>query len=285
MQGKSTLPAELYREIFQHISKPDLCVLSRSSRVLQADAEFFIYQHIESNRRPETAQFCSLITKTTRFHSLVRTLHISNGDDPTIGSVEYWSGISALLGCLAHLEDLRIYDSLENPNAWVLASCRARLSKIGCDFLMDQYLASFFQSQANICRIDWTDSSRDTVAGNDIEKWAPEKSRLPPSATMLTTNSPRFALKMLGSSRLTHLWIYGPCAPPGEEEGWMHFIQNFRDIGTLRSLRLSLPHRRRPLISVLAHLAKYALNLRSLGFVTWFDAKVRITFFSRPPSF
>lgn len=285
MPSGNTLPAELYREIFQHISKQDLCVLSRTSRTLQADAEFFIYQHIESSRRPETAQFCSLITKRARLHSFVRTLHLSNEDDPNVGSVEYWMGISRLLGCLTHLEELRIYDSLENPNAWVLNNCMARLSKIGCDFLMDEDLACFLQSQVSLRHIDWTNSAPEPH-WNEVGIWIPENSQVAPSTTRLSTNSAPFALKLLVSSpSLTHLWIYGHCAPPVEDGGWLHFLEEFKGVGGLRSLRLNLPHSRVDLVRILEHLSKHALNLRSLGFLPWFNAKVRVVLGPRAPYF
>ncbi len=283
MPSGTTLPTELYREIFQHISTRDLCVLSRTSRILQEDAEFFIYQHIESCRRPETAHLCTLVTNCTRFHPLVRTLHLSNRDGPTAGPAEYWEGVAELLGCLTHLEELRIYDSLENANAWVLNSCIARLSKIGCDFLMDANLACFLQSQVSLRCIDWTNSAAEPNSG-DVGVLISEKSQFAPSTTLVSTNSAPFALRLLeSSSSLTHLWIYGHCAPPDEEGGWPLFLEQFMNIGNLRSLRLNLPHRRSDLVRILGHISKYALNLRSLGFLPWFDAKVRIIFRPRVP--
>lgn len=275
MPSGPILPTELYRDIMQHVGRRDLCILSRTSRELQPDAEFFIYQRIESSRRPQTTKFCSLITKNTRLHTLVRILRISNEEEPGGAEHEYWEEIAGLIGCLTHLEELRIYDNLENGNAWILNRCISRLSKIGCDFVMDADLSAFLRSQVGLHQIDWTDGSTD-LPSDRVKKWIPEGSQVAPSVTLLSTNSPTFALRLLSSSSLTHLWICGPCAPPAEEDGWLHFLEQFRSIGNLRSLRLNLPHRRRYLVRVLDHLTKYAFNLRSLGFLPWFSAKVRI---------
>lgn len=282
------LPTELYRHIFQYVtSKRDLCSLSVLSRDLQCEAEFFIYRSIESSRRAHTEYLCDLITSSPHRHMLVRSLRISNDDAGTRVSEtkdhEYWERIARLLHDLPCLEELKIHDDMSvptgNKNAWVLARSTFSLQHFDADFVFDESLLAFLRSQRSLERLYWTESFSDddsakALAEMDIAGPLPG-SKLSPSVSILNTNSPRFALKCIPAATLSHIWICGPCAH--EDDGWASYIERFVGSGGakgLKSLRMNFPYRKRTLISVLAALVKGAPELRSLGFVPFFNASV-----------
>lgn len=283
------LPTELYRHIFQYIpSKRDLCSLSVVSRNLQSEAEYFIYRSIESSRRPHTEYLCDLITSSPHRHMLVRSLRISNDDAGTFISPardrEYWERIARLLHDLPCLEELRIHDDMAvptgNKNAWVLARSTFSLRHFDSDFVFDEDLLAFLRSQRSLEQLYWTESFCDddsarALADMDVAGSRPN-SKLAPSVSVLNTNSPRFALKCIPAATLSHLWICGPCAH--EDDGWLSYIEKFVEgdgAKSLRSLRFNFPYSKRTLISVLSALAKGAPELRSIGFVPFFNASDR----------
>lgn len=276
------VPTELYREILQYVtSRHDLCSLSVTSRGLQAEAEYFIYQSIESTRRQHTEYLCDLITSSPRLHTLVRSLSISN-DGEQVGpsrSQEYWERISLLLRDLPNLVELKIHDNMTtgNTNAWVLSECTFSLQKFDCDFAFDSTLLGFLQSQRALQRLYWTESFSDDNSARILEELNVPNELDAPPVVELMTNSPRFALKLMPATTLTHVWICGQCAY--ENEGWVRYVDAFvLGAESLRSLRMNFPYGRRTLVTLLNVLAAHAPGLRSLGFVPHFDKQVR----SRP---
>lgn len=285
------LPSELYRSIFQYVSSMhDLCSLSVVCRELQGEAEFFIYRSVESSRRAHTEYLCDLITSSPHRHLLVRSLRISNDDAGTPVSEarnrDYWDRIARLLHDLPCLEELKIHDDMSvptgNSNAWVLARCTFSLRHFESDFVFDEKLLAFLRSQRSLEGLYWTESFSDdscvkalddmTLVGED------EDSRLAPTLSLLYTNSARFVLKCMPTATLSHVWICGPCAH--EHDAWMGYVEKFVADGgarNLRSLRLNLPYRKWTLISILASLAEGAPELRSLGFIPFFNSVVNIS--------
>ncbi|KAI0696162.1 hypothetical protein BC835DRAFT_885689 [Cytidiella melzeri] len=275
------LPLELYRDVFSYVtSMRDLCSLSVLCRDLQPEAEFYIYRFVHSTSRSQTEYLCDIITSSIHRHMLVRSLSISHDEwkGAPISEArdrEYWERIARLLHDLPYLEDLKIHDMAMqhgNPNAWVLSSATFTLAHFDSDFVFDDHLASFLNTQRNLKRLYWSenyadDDSRRTLESLDVSN----ADALNPSLTLLNTNSPRFALKCMRSARLTHVWVCGPCAY--EDEGWIRYMDSFvsEDSSTgLLSLRLNFPYRVRTLVTMLSALAKTTPNLRSLGFLPFF---------------
>ncbi|KAJ3538066.1 hypothetical protein NM688_g6573 [Phlebia brevispora] len=262
-------------EILQYVScKRDLCNLSISSRALQAEAEYFIYQSIESSRRPLTEYLCDLITSSPRLHTLVRSLTLSNDGEHTNASQsrEYWERVALLLRDLPNLEELKIHDNMVNgnTNAWVLSQCTFSLQKFDCDFAFDDSFLSFLQGQRNLQRLYWTESYSDDNSARALEEIDVLDASVTPPIFELMTNSPRFALKFMPAATLTHVWICGPCGYEGD--GWIRYMDEFVQCAkSLRSLRMNFPYGRRTLVTVLSTLAEHAPDLRSLGFVPHFD--------------
>lgn len=266
----------------------DLCSLSVVCRDLQSEAEYFIYRSIESSRRAHTEYLCDLITSSPHRHMLVHSLHISNDDTaPRLSDAQnrdYWERIARLLHDLPCLEELRLHDDMSvptgNKNAWVLSHCTFSLRHFDSDFVFDDHLLSFLRSQCSLEQLYWTESYSDddsAKALQDMSMVGPSRSsKLAPSVSVLNTNSPRFALKCLPTATLSHVWICGPCAH--EDDGWMSYIGRFVEgsgAQSLRSLRMNLPYSKRTLIKVLTFLVKAAPELRSLGFIPFFNVSVR----------
>lgn len=277
------VPTELYREIIQHVSsRRDLCNLSIASRILQAESEYFIYRSINTSRRFLTEYLCDLITSSPRLHTLVRSLNISNEGEQTnaVQSKEYWERISRLLRDLPNLEELKIHDNMVhgNTNAWVLSQCTFSLQKFDCDFAFDSALLGFLQSQRNLQRLYWTESYSDDVSAKALDEIDVLDARVTPPIFELMTNSPRFVLKFMPASTLTHVWICGPCGY--ESDSWIRYMDAFVvSAQSLRSLRMNFPHGRRTLVTVLTMLADHAPYLRSLGFVPHFEKQVSTSYF------
>ena len=284
------LPTELYRHIFQHVtSMRDFCSLSIVCRELQSEAEYFIYRSIDSSRRSHTEYLCDLITSSPHRHLLVRSLRISNDDTQSHISEarnrDYWERIARLLHDLPRLEELKIHDDMSvpigNKNAWVLSHCTFSLRHFDSDFVFDDNLLSFLRSQRSLERLYWTESFSDddsAKALRDMSIATPgPSSRLAPTIYLLNTNSPRFALECMPTATLSHVWICGPCAH--EDAGWMNYIERFVEGGSaksLLSLRMNMPYSKRTLIKVLTFLAQGAPELRSLGFIPFFNASVKL---------
>ena len=276
------VPTELYREIIQYVSsRRDLCNVSIASHALQSEAEYFIYRSIDSSRRSLTEYLCDLITSSPRLHMLVRTLNISNDGEQSnaVQSKEYWERVSRLLRDLPNLEELKIHDNMVhgNTNAWVLSQCTFSLRKFDCDFAFDNTLLNFLQSQRKLRRLYWTESYSDDDSAKALEEIDVLEPSVTPPIYELMTNSPRFALKFMPASTLTHVWICGPCGY--ESDSWIRYMNEFVVCAhSLRSLRMNFPHGRRTLVTVLTMLADHAPELRSLGFVPHFEKQVSLKY-------
>ena len=274
------VPTELYREILQYVtSKRDLCNLSVTSRALQPEAEYFIYRSIESTRRPRTIYLCDLISSSPRLHTLVRSLSICNeGEEATAAqSKEYWDRVARLLRDLPNLEELKLHDNMANgnTNAWVLSHCTFSLHKFDCDFAFDEILLNFLRSQHNLRRLYWTESYSDDKSARALGELDVADAAAVPPISELMTNSPRFALKFMPAPTLTHVWVCGPCGY--ENDGWVRYVEEFCvSAKSLLSLRMNFPHGRRTLVTLLNAIADNAPELRSLGFVPYFDKQVSL---------
>ena len=275
------VPTELYREIVQYVpSKRDLCSLSVASRGLQAEAEFFLYHTVESTHRPRTIYLCDLISSSPRLHTLVRVLTITHDDDQvtTAESTEYWERVARLLRDLPNLEELKLHDNTAtgNTNAWVLSKCQFFLRKLDCDFAFDDTFLRFLQTQRELKRLYWTESYSDDKSDEALKNMDVANPVTTPPVCELMTNSPRFALRFMPASTLTHVWIGGPCGY--ENDGWVRYVEEFSlSARGLRSLRMNFPYGRRTLVTVLNTLAHYAPDLTSLGFVPYFDKQVSVS--------
>ena len=276
------VPTELYREVLQYVlSKRDLCSLSVASRGLQAEAEYFLYHSVESTRRSRTVYLCDLISSSPRLHTLVRILNITHDVDQVSNSQskEYWERVARLLRDLPNLEELKIHDNMAtgNTNAWVLSQCQFSLQKLDCDFAFDPAFLRFLRTQRALKRLYWTESYSDDESDKTLQDMNVADAGATPPVSELMTNSPRFALRFMPASTLTHVWISGPCGY--ENDGWVHYIEEFSlSARGLRSLRMNFPYGRRTLVTVLNTLAHYAPDLHSLGFVPYFDRQVGVSF-------
>ena len=281
------LPMELYRDIFSYVSSMrDFCNLSILCRDLQPEAEFFIYRSVQSTSRSQTEYLCDIISSSAHRHMLVKELDISH--DEWKGSPisatrdrEYWERVARLLRGLPNLEELKIHDNMAtgNTNAWVLSQCQFSLQKLDCDFAFDPAFLRFLRTQRALKRLYWTESYSDDESDKTLQDMNVADAGATPPVSELMTNSPRFALRFMPASTLTHVWISGPCGY--ENDGWVHYIEEFSlSARGLRSLRMNFPYGRRTLVTVLNTLAHYAPDLHSLGFVPYFDKQVGVTFVS-----
>lgn len=261
------LPVELYREIVQHVtSKSALCALCISSKILQMEAEFFIYQTIESTAPKHTEGICHLFISTSRVRPFVRHLEIRRTSN---GSVEFWQLVARALEVLPNLQALRIFDATTttNSNAWILPKSSFVLREFQCNFAMDTHLVSFLESQSALEELKWVDNQV------DLANERPQALNFSPKLRKLTTTASAFALQMMGSHTLTHVYVGAPSGL--DVESWMSFIDGMGNTAHhLRSLRLHFPYDKRTLAAVLDSLASKASEIRSLGFVPCFNANV-----------
>ena len=274
-----SLPDDLYREIMKHVpSRHDLYHLSLSSRAFQADAEYFLYRHLESSRWPRTEDLCLLVIRSPRLHPLVRSLSITNEGMKLPPSPKYWDCISKLLMYLPNLTSLKIYNglSMANSNSWVLDKCIASLRRVEVDFELDNHFINFLVNQPLLTQIHWINSSRQDVSSvviQSLQSLSPSPSRFLPLASEVMTNCCPFAVYLLNSARVTHLWLWGHA--PDEDGGVPQLITQFTDRAmTLRSLRINFPLRKRMCIAILTELVQRVPKLRSIGFLPYFDANV-----------
>lgn len=266
------LPPELYRDIFCFItSKHDLFSLSLVSRGVQPDAEYFLYNHLSSDRRSLTRRLCDVLVSTPRLQSVVRSLSISDSsfETETIpGGEDYWDCVAQLLRYLHRLEELKIFDGIENDNARVLSGCVAKLKKAHIDFTLNAALVDFLCGQSNLQELSWTNGDfrmEDTTILSLIRSGNPQFSNL----EELTTSSHAFALGVIQIRCPPRLWISGRGPSTGEQ--WVRYLDDCgQNLESLISLRVNLPIQRGTCIVVLATLANYAPNLRSLGFLPHF---------------
>ncbi|KIP05978.1 hypothetical protein PHLGIDRAFT_480429 [Phlebiopsis gigantea 11061_1 CR5-6] len=280
------LPTELYRHIFLHVpSMRDLCSLSVVCHSMQGEAEFFIYRSVKSSRRSHTEYLCDLITSSPHRHMLVRSLQISNEDTELhlseARNQEYWERIARLLHDLPRLEVLKISNDMSAPtgnkNAWVLSGCTFSLRHFDSDFVFDAHLLYFLRSQRALETLYWTECFSDDESAEALDRMnivePGYSTNLASSMSLLNTNSPRFALKCIPNATLSHIWICGPCAH--EDDSWTSYIERFvrgGGAGSLRSLRMNMPYSKGTLVRVLNHLVKGSPELRSLGFIPFFNA-------------
>ncbi|TCD63438.1 hypothetical protein EIP91_005409 [Steccherinum ochraceum] len=273
------LPDDLYREIVQHVSSHhDLYMLSLTCRLLRTEAEYFLYRHVESSQWPRTEDLCQLLINCTRLHPLVRSLSITNEGLKLVPSSEYWDFISRLLELLPNLHALKIYNglSMANNNAWVLDHCIAPLRRLEVDFEFDPHFMEFLKGQPTLEQVHWIDSSRHDITNDLVHSLHSLSLSTPPSdflpaVTELMTNNSQFALQLVNSGSITHLWVRGH--PPHEDDGGMRYISQFNGkAASLRSLRLNFPRRRGSCVAMLKELSKNAPRLRSIGFIPYFDA-------------
>ncbi|KAH9930558.1 hypothetical protein B0H21DRAFT_106349 [Amylocystis lapponica] len=268
------LPSELYREILQHVTcGRDLCALSTVSRVLNNEAEHFLYHFVNSTNRVLTKSICELIIHCPRVRPHVRRLSMRNNDNLPHEPIGYWDTVAAALRTLQNLEALRVSDGLDNCNGWVLRGCTFSLRELDVDFMLDPPFLEFLNTQREILALGWTDgfpslSSTDVIPRN-------AGTTLLPALRELTTNCPAIALAFLPGRALTHVWIGGPCAH--DDESWLAYMAAFgAAAGGLRSLRLNFPFNKRILVALLSRLAKDAPHLRSLGFLPYFNTQDKV---------
>jgi hypothetical protein len=70
-----TIPFELYRPIFEHItSSKDLCALSKASRAAQVEAERVFYSHLQAHDIKNVIAVCRRICNLARVGSYVRSI-------------------------------------------------------------------------------------------------------------------------------------------------------------------------------------------------------------------
>lgn len=273
-----SLPDDLFREILKHVlSQHDLYSLSLSSRFLQAEAEYFLYHHVESSRWARTEELCELVIHRPRLHPLIRSLSITNDGAKLPLTVEYWTCISGLLAHVPHLVSLKIYNglSMANNNAWILDKCIASLRRVEMDFELDNHFIDFLHRQLNLQQIHWTNSSREDVSPAIIQSLSSLSSHFLPSVTELVTNCSPFALHLVNSCNVTHLWISGN--PTREEDGGMQYVSQLTaNAARVRSLRLNFSLRKRMCVAILRELVTHTPKLRSIGFLPYFDSSVSL---------
>jgi len=273
------LPNDLYREIIQHVaSNDDLYNLSHSSRALQSEAEYHLYRHVNSSCWTRTEDLCDLLIRCGRLQPYVRSISLTNEGMKLPPTLEYWYYVAKLLMNLPNLESLKICNgsTMANSNAWVLDSCIASLRKIDVDFELDSHLIDFLHDQPRLQQVQWINSSRDesdvsaAVFQSLQSPFDPQRPRFLPTVTELMTNSVPFALHLVNTCSISHLWI---CGHVYENAGGVQYLSQFnRNALSLRSLRLNFPVRKITCIAMLEELAQQAPNLRSIGFLPYFDA-------------
>jgi len=268
-----TLPPELYRDIFFYItSKTDLFSLSLVSRATQADAEFLLYNHIESNQRSFTEHLCNTLISSPRLHHVVRSLSISDSnfeDVVVLSKTQYWERIAQLLRLLHQLEELKILDGIQNDNAWVISSCVGRLKKTHIDFTLNASFMDFLHNQSGLLELTWINSDI-RMTHEDIHSIIHSRTLRLPVLEHLSTSSYAFALGIIQNHCPSRVWITGP--GPRTFDQWVKYMDDCgQHLEPLVSLRMTFPAHRCTCTTILAALSTHAPNLRSLGFLPHFS--------------
>jgi len=129
------IPPEIAATIVQYAAADDLCVLARTSRALQHEAEVRIYKHIELFHGRRVFQACLKLIKHRRLAPHVRRFVVisPHGSDFDNGNVisynhqqtaqwdnrEYWEAMRHAIAGFRDLEYLHIADPLMS-HSWVL---------------------------------------------------------------------------------------------------------------------------------------------------------------------
>ncbi|PCH42772.1 hypothetical protein WOLCODRAFT_74489 [Wolfiporia cocos MD-104 SS10] len=267
------LPVELYREIVEHVSsKRDLSVLSITSRILQAEAESFLYRSIHCTKHADTRVICDVIAQYPRIRPLIRSLTISSQIGVRSAPYGFWSAVSQALRSLPNLTMLSISDMVDTNDAWIFRGCTFALTELHCHFALDDAYISFLQTQKELRIWSWMYSHPDPWI-NAIEG-IPSEPHFLPHLRILSTNSRDVALRLCATRELSSVSVGGFYIPYVCDEERVEFAQELtRNANSLASLQLTFPCHKSYLLATLDALAEYLPGLQSLGHLPVFTTQ------------
>jgi hypothetical protein len=269
------LPLELYQEVFKHLDQlRDLLTLTLTSRTVQQEVEYFIYHTIECKSEVSAHLICNAVLSNPRIRYHIRsfTFAISSTQVYNSPSLEFWLIFARALRTLHLLDVLRIdIGNGANVNAWVLQGCPFKLTEFECNFVMDDFLISFLQSQSKLRILDWHSPSKELFS---FQQDSLQTSTTAPSISELTTNSIDLACSIVAHRPVTHLWLQGVIFNRGIQR-WVEIVPTLGlSSGPIRSLRINFPPSHTTTVQLLSSLQVQTPGLRSIGFLPPFTIHV-----------